>query len=304
MRTTMGLNTKFRIHERKADGTFNYRFHKVRYTAALRLGLVLQPVGGVVEFTFSGDSDRDVVAHKDNESFKGTIEFEGQTFDDVVLIAQATKGRYQVVTFWPSSQHPDAHKSYVDPLVDTARDGTPYSIEAVASRMHAAFRDNPGVSPATLMKLSYEAESDSLRAAADRVSDLLEESHQRERELSEQLRAEQDSRRQAQAEAAKAIEDLKRLRHESERVPPAGTKIKTSDVVVLEGVSMGTAGRENQPAVLLHMSDGSTRANNWERGQKARFEYAKRLIGKRVTTDAWNDFNPTFWYQNVYVVGD
>ena len=59
----------------------------------------------------------------------------------------------------------------------------PFDIEIVASRIHDAFEANAGASPATLMKILYDEETEALGQGGQRLAALLDESMQREREV-------------------------------------------------------------------------------------------------------------------------
>lgn len=71
------MRFNFRIHASKADGTKNYRFHKVRYTAALRFGVVLNADNGYLQLAFDGKHAADVIAHEGNEAYDGVLLMEG-----------------------------------------------------------------------------------------------------------------------------------------------------------------------------------------------------------------------------------
>lgn len=299
----MTMNLAFSIWELSASGLPNRRFHKVRYTAALRLGVVPEATRGRLDIRFSGDVTPDVEAHTGRTALRGTLQIGSRDFAEVVVIVERkADGRYNLVTFWPVSQHPDAHQSYTDPLVDTAMDGTPFDVGVVATTMHAAFLENAGASPATLMKKIYETENSLLKDAADRYGRLLEESLERERDVHAELTLERSVRKRVEAEAAESKAEIERLRQESVRVPRAGTAVRPSNVATLERVTEGQRGRENQPAILLHMSDGTVRANNWPNGYQARLKYAQKLEGRRVSTDVWDDYRWQDWFQNIYPV--
>lgn len=155
------MNHDYFISQTLADGRPNRRFFKVLYTAALRFGVVLPIDRNGVKVDFTGELTDEIQEHNGNRALKGMLTLNGQQFSDVIVIdnpGQAGK-RASVRTFWPLSQHPDAHESYTDPLVGTAMDGTPYDVAIVATVMHERFRDNAGVSPATLMKVLYEQEA-------------------------------------------------------------------------------------------------------------------------------------------------
>jgi len=297
------MKLSFFVWEKRADGCPNRRFFKMQYTAALRLGIVPEARKGRVEVEFEGEVATDVQAHEGKTALKGTLRMEGRDFPDVVVIARLrTDGKYDLVTFWPISQHPDAHQSYTDPLVDTAMDGTPFDVRVVATTMHAAFVENAGASPATLMKKIYEAENLALKAAAERYAALLDQSSQQVQRVQAELVQERSERLKAEADAANSKAELEKLRLEAMRVARSGENVHTSNVAILERVAEGTRGRNNQRAVLLFMSDGTIRANNWPGGYEARLKYARRLVGQRVKTDVWGEYRWQDWFQNIYPV--
>jgi hypothetical protein len=293
----------FRIHATRADGTVNRRFHKVCYTAALRFGEVLPAERGFVEVSFEGEPAYDVVAHGDNEAHEGRLTLNEESFADVVAIVKTRSDRkVDLITFWPRSQHPDAHQSYTDPLVDTACDGTAYPIEIVATRMFPAFEKNPGASPATLMKILYEEESDELRRSGQRLAELLQESFDRERDATIAQERERAAREKVEAELDATKVQLDELRSRAYIRPPIGSSVDSSGPVRLKRATKGRRGKLNQPAVLLHMSDGTIRANNWDRDFDARYEYAKNLEGSLVRTDVWGGYSWRDWFKNIYPV--
>lgn len=212
------MEFSFRIHANRVDGSVNRRFHKVRYTAALRLGEVLPAERGFVELSFEGQPSVEVDVHGENKAYDGRLILNGRIFEDVVAIVRPRDARkFDLVTFWPRSQHPDAHQSYTDPLVDTAVDGTPFDIKVVASRMYEAFKANAGASPATLMKVLYDEETGLLRESAHRLADLLDESLHRERETTFAL----DTAHAKLAEATAEAERAKSERTELEEIVAA-----------------------------------------------------------------------------------
>lgn len=307
---------KFRIRRHRPDGTENRRYHKFIYTAALRLGTVPVPDGDSVAFTFEGEPTDAVVAHEGNTAFRGSLELNGRTFADLILIARTGPGHPAFVTMWPVTQHPDAHRSYTDPLVDTAMDGTPFDPEVVASEMHRHFVDNAGVSPATLMKLLYEHESATLREAAERYGRLIEEALS----LADEQGARADREAQkAQAMAAKAEAhresadrerqlrenaeaELERFRARAYIQAPSDADVVQGGVATLEDVKVEPRGKAGRPAVVLVMSDGTERANNWPRGFDERLEYARRLKGRRIRTTVWGGYDAARWFQNIVQV--
>ena len=272
-------------------------------------------MGGVTEFSFEGQPYADIDAHKENQAFLGSLRVNGQLFNDVVFIAKMrATGRYDFITFWPLVQHPDAHKSYTDPLVDTAMDGTPFDIEIVADKMHKHFAENAGVSPATLMKLIYEDANEDIRAAATKLGTLLDEAleiskQESERADREKTRADQlevdaagfkqdaELQKKRSAELEKENEELKKAAYIA---PPPNEQLVISEKIKLVRAYEGVQGKFNQRAVMLEMSDGTTRSNNWARGLDERLAYAKSLEGQYITTDVWGGYDGKKWYKNIY----
>lgn len=311
------MRDSFRLYSHFRDGGINRRYHKFRYTAALRLGIIPEDVGGVVEFSFEGRPHVDVAAHNENEAFLGSLRVNGEHFQDIVFIAKTKNfGRHghDFITFWPVVQHPDAHKSYTDPLVDTAMDGTPFDIEIVAEKMHKHFLENAGVSPATLMKLIYEDANESIRTAAEKLGSLLDEALEISKQESERANREKDradkleidaaafkqdaeTEKQRSADLEKKIENLMKAAYIA---PPQNEQLVISEKIKLVRAYEGVQGKSNQRAVMLELSDGTTRSNNWARGLDERLAYAKSLEGKFITTDVWGGYDGKKWYKNIY----
>lgn len=292
------------------------------YTAALRLGVIPKIWNGYIEIEFDGIVTDEVRAHEANEALKGTLFINDQSFDDVILIHHPNvTGRSSLVTFWPVSQHEDAKNSYTDPLVDTAMDGTPYDIELVATVMHEKFQENAGVSPATLMKILYEKENQKLRDGAMRIGVLLDESMLREDEAlsraesadakakaeSERADFEEKEKEKALAESRLKDEEIARLQRQSTIVPTRGEIVTPSNVATIDDVTVEVRGSRNQRAIILHMSDRTQRANNWDRDFETRLKLALALKGRKVRTDVWNlpgtdTYKWEKWFKNIYPV--
>jgi hypothetical protein len=310
------MNHDYFITKTLADGRPNRRFYKVLYTAALRFGVVLTLNSGGVRIEFTGQESNDVEAHTNNRALEGTLTLNGLRFPDVIVIDNPGQPgrRPSIRTFWPISQHADAHESYTDPLVDTAMDGTPYDINIVASSMHERFKENAGVSPATLMKVLYETEAEMLRAGAQRIGQLLEDAHHREKEAvdlaetalsklsaeSERANLEKSLKEKALRASEEKDAEIERLQKLAHLNPDRGTLVTPSNIAILESVSEEVRGRNGQMAILLHMSDGTVRANNWANGYQSRLALAQKLVGHKVRTEAWKNFPWEQWYQNIY----
>jgi hypothetical protein len=311
-----------RLHSHKLDGSINKRFHKFRYTAALRLGVVPKIFNDVIDFEFDGNVTNEVQAHKNNIAFEGALTIDKVNHKNLILIANPLdNGRYGFVTFWPISQHPDAHESYTDPLVDTAVDGTPFDIEIVATKMHEHFKNDAGVSPATLMKKIYEDEGEELKNSASKLGALIEEALlisklESDRADKEKIRADVEAKRADDFELEskiqrQQIEEEKirneRLKMENEELrkaayiePPKDEELVISSKVKLIKAREGVAGKFNQRAVVLELSDNTTRTNNWKNGFMQRLAYAKSLEGSYITTDVWGGYDGNKWFKNIY----
>jgi hypothetical protein len=312
----------FRLYGHTKEGIISRRFHKFCYTAALRLGVVPRVSQDIVEFSFDGEITNQIEAHSNNIAFIGTLNIDSVDYPESILIAkQLSYGKFNFITFWPLSQDPDAHKSYTDPLVDTAVDGTPFDINIVAEKMHQHFKLNAGVSPATLMKKIYEDEGEMLKASANRLGELIEEAlliskFESGRADKEKARADDESIRANQLENEIQTQQIKieeerlineRLRMENESLrqaafiePPIGEEPVISKQIKLVKAYEGVQGKFNQKAVILELSDGTTRSNNWKNGFSERLAYAKSLEGHHITTDVWGGYDGEKWYKNIY----
>jgi hypothetical protein len=308
------MRQKFRLYATLKDGSPNRRFYKYRYTAALRLGLVPSDAHGATEFCFQGQPTHQVKGHDGNEAFIGELSADGQTFRDIVFLARPrADGQYHFITFWPSSQHPDAHKSYTDPLVDTAMDGTPFDIEVVATSMHERFQDNAGVSPATLMKIIYEHEAQDLRLAAEKLGDLVDELNHVARLEGE--RADREQQRADQAEGylrmkeAEFAEERARYQAELKAAKRDNSHATLSEPDVLVRVKENVMHR-GSICTILEFADGSTKHMKVSQFDPLGIvtKKAKTLEGQRVRTTCWDPINsPGKWssqgyFRNVYAV--
>jgi hypothetical protein len=318
------MKISFRIYAHTTEGKINRRFHKFCYTAALRLGIVPKNFRDVIEFSFYGEQTKQVEAHKNNVALIGTLSIDRVEYSDIILIAEPwSNDKFGFITFWPLSQHPDAHKSYTDPLVDTAVDGTPFDINIVAEKMHLYFNLNAGVSPATLMKKIYEDENEELKNSANRLGEIIEEALfisklESERADREKIRADDESKRAHNFENEvqnkhKQIEDEKikneTLKMENEELRkaafielPIGEKSVLSEKIRLIKAYEGVQGKFNQKAVILELSDGTIRSNNWKNGFSQRLAYAKTLENEVITTDVWGPYDGKKWFKNIYKV--
>jgi hypothetical protein len=316
------MNIPFRLYANTVEGVINRRFHKFCYTAALRLGVVPKVYRDVIEFTFDGMETTEVEAHKNNIALIGTLSIDRVNYSDIILIAKPlSNGKFGFITFWPISQHPDAHESYTDPLVDTAVDGTPFDINVVAEKMHLYFKENAGVSPATLMKKIYEDESEELKNSANRLGEIIEEALlisklESERADNEKLRADEETKRaktfETEVQSQKKLIAEEKIKNETLKMendelrkaayiePPIGEQLVISEKIKLVKAYVGEQGKFNQKAVILELSDGTIRSNNWKNGFAQRLAYAKSLENEFITTDVWGGYDGKKWYKNIY----
>ncbi len=150
---------KFRVWRDGQSGALNRRYFKLLYTAALRLGVEVDQSENCIDFEFSGDLNEKIAPHRSNRlGWTGRLSLrpDGQdhsqlNFDNVNVVIEQREGiRPRLITFWPSLQHPDAHDSYTDPLVDIAMSPMvpDHFLEYVAREMHQEFIHDPGMSPA------------------------------------------------------------------------------------------------------------------------------------------------------------
>jgi hypothetical protein len=111
---------------------------------------------------------------------------------------------------------------------------------------------------------------------------------------------------QALEESRKKDEEIARLQRQSLMVPDGGVVVTDSNVATIKDVTEGVQGRYNQRAIILHMSDGTNRANNWDRDYDSRLKLALALKGRKVRTDVWNKPGTNYkwenWFKNIYVV--
>jgi len=111
---------------------------------------------------------------------------------------------------------------------------------------------------------------------------------------------------QAVEDSRKKDEEIARLQRQSLMVPDRGVVVTPSNVATIVDVTEGVQGRNNQRAIILHMSDGTSRANNWDREYDSRLKLALALKGKKVRTDVWNRPGTNYkwenWFKNIYVV--
>ena len=127
-------------------------------------------------------------------------------------------------------------------------------------------------------------------------------------QVTKELKVVTDEKDQALEEVRKKDEEIALLQSASRLIPKHDDIVTESNVATIIRVSEGIKGKYGQRAIILHMSDGTERANNWEGGYSARLELAERLrrSEKKVKTDVWNKPGTNHkwwnWFKNIYVV--
>jgi hypothetical protein len=102
------MNKKIRItvSPTHSNGSPNYRFFKLIYTAALRLKTALS-----LTDTLAIDIECEEIAgtkYKKRTNFLGHMTLNESTFDDIVLVLEDQPNSVELVTFWKHSQRGDA----------------------------------------------------------------------------------------------------------------------------------------------------------------------------------------------------
>ena len=129
----------------------------------------------------------------------------------------------------------------------------------------------------------------------------------RANQAAEELKIVTIEKDQAQEENRKKDEEIARLQRQSTIVPMRGEIVTPSNVATIDDVTVEVRGSKNQRAIILHMSDRTQRANNWERDFETRLKLALALKGRKVRTDVWNlpgtdTYKWEKWFKNIYPV--
>ncbi|HIE74520.1 MAG TPA: hypothetical protein EYQ06_09700 [Flavobacteriales bacterium] len=155
------------------------RWVKHIYTAALRLGCLINEDKHYITYMFTGKCE-DQSYRKDHQyKYQGDLEINGIMYKNIyVVINNNYKG---IVTFYPNTQHMHAVDSTTDPLVelyleDAANGKKPdneYSVETVADYYHSVFKKNPGVNPSRIMNELYSGLSEETKQRIDNLDNEL-----------------------------------------------------------------------------------------------------------------------------------
>jgi hypothetical protein len=118
---------------------------------------------------------------------------------------------------------------------------------------------------------------------------------------------EKEEKEKALADSRLKDAEIARLQRQTTLSPSRGERVTTSNIATIEEVTVELRGSKNQRAIVLHMSDKTQRANNWDRDFETRLEFAQALKGQKVQTDVWNlpgtdTYKWEKWFKNIYVV--
>ena len=145
-----------------------YRYYKIVYTAALRFGFVFEEIEKKegLSISFEGEDLPDNLQNHDdkhntnNVKMQGVIVLSDKRFPDTILVERRKRMKQpRLVTFWPNTPGQNAEDNETSPLVRAAKDGVFVPPVLVKEKMYPVFKENPGMSPATLMAEVYSAEN-------------------------------------------------------------------------------------------------------------------------------------------------
>jgi hypothetical protein len=126
-------------------------------------------------------------------------------------------------------------------------------------------------------------------------------------QVSEELKVVIVEKDQALEEGRKKDEEIARLQRQSTIVPTRGEIVTPSNIATIDDVTVELRGSRNLRTIILHMSDRTERANNWDRDFETRLKLALALKGRKVRTDVWNlpgtdTYKWDKWFKNIYPV--
>ena len=333
----MEANNYIREYRVGYNAEFSRRYYKMLYTAALRFGVILE--GSETKehllILFEGKDYPDASPAQnslhDQNNFKmiGKISLSGQEFSNTILVEQRRGSQKpRIITFWPHSPNQQAERNETDPLVRAAQDGVEVPLKIVKEKMYPVFKENPGMSPATLMAEVYSARnsgqysetlSQYLEEAIKKIEVLEEESREKDKviekkdvELTEEKmkRAEKEDENQSlKDKLGIAMKEIEAFNQEKLRGQAQGQSVNLEAAKILRQVDTNYPHR-NSICTRLIFDDGSekymkiaTFDRNLEVTRKA-----QGLINKRVKITCWDPYNePGKWsrqnyFRNIYEV--
>ena len=307
---------------KKINGEKNFRWEKVRYTAALRFGEILESnnlLQDRISLKFEGELTSEVEAFDEKQALKGTLYLNNTAYPNTIVIEYIDSKK--LVTFWPDSQNPDAQDSYTGPLVSSAMNNEPWPIEKVATLMHEEFKKNPGVCPATLMSKIYCEEVAGKKAAGysaeiKKVSlSIQKDFHEKITEKDKTIKVKsrkiqtQDIKLKDLENENKSLSDTlmaaEASKFKSDTLKSTGHIVKLSDKVVLSSVEKDVLYGKSY-CTVLHLKDNSKRymkTATFDKDLKITTK-AEELVGKSVRLSTWDPIiTPGKWSSQGYFRG-
>lgn len=101
----MRMNLKNELDWLLRDGAPSYRYFKLVFTAALRLGVALE-IKSPLQIQLEGSATDDPV-YKTRRNYQGSMVLNGERHDDLVFIVDERQQPGELVTFWKKGQSGD-----------------------------------------------------------------------------------------------------------------------------------------------------------------------------------------------------
>lgn len=298
---------KYKIHRTDRDGNPSWRYWKLIYNAALRLGFSI-PMIDVIEIEFDGDefaNDPETAKKHDphHARYIGCMTINNTSFDNIVFIHTTKFGQPKFVTFWPESEDERASDSTVEPLVTLAMKGESISPEKIVAEMHPEFKRNPGIDPLILLNraknVAEEQASELLRLAEAWKDEAMASAVREERLAEENIQLENEKK-------LLGVE-IERLKAEKIEANLKGETVVENASLLLISVETNVLIRNSLNTVLT-FEDGSQKTMKVSTFDPNLLvtDKAKSLVGRRVITTCWDPVGkPGKWsrlnyFRNVY----
>ena len=283
------------------------RYWKIVYTAALRLGVLIPLENGkFIKVKFKGTqiNEQSRKNHNPNNSqLEGSITLGRETFDDIILIESKYGHKRDIITFWPKSDHTDAHKNTTAALVNIAMDGKAYKPEDVIKFMYPEFVRNPGIDPAVLInkfRVSAEVEVVALskkiaeyqekESSTDELQLLYEEIKTDNARYEDALKREKERG----VEREKLLKDIQNklaeLEGTSESAYASPKKLKSV---------IPKTNKDGSKTLTLKLGDGTFIESTKQEGFQERRDLANLLINKYIQTDVVIGSDEKKLFQNI-----
>ena len=147
----MTIHHSIQVLSTHPDGSPNYRFYKLIYTAALRLKLVL-PLTGSLTILLNG-VEAGIARYKSRTTFVGNISINGNEFVDITYVVDELSRKDELVTFWKTFQprdlpgskggsHPFA-EAYLGYLTGKMLENQTISPDVIANQLSDIYNQDP-----------------------------------------------------------------------------------------------------------------------------------------------------------------